>query len=375
MVSIGRIAIDGTKIKANASYKKTKGASELDEWIEGIDQQIAEILQECEEVDRGEDEVMGEDKSVYEVEERLKEKRELKERLKRAKEKLEERKGKKINLTDEEAETMLHKGYRPEPSYNGQIAVEGSTGVIVGARLTTNPADYEGLKELIEEVEAGTGEKPKEVLADSGFSCFDNLGYLEEEEIVGYIPDQEMESIRKGTRAHPEFHKSRFRYNEADDSFRCPKGKSLSYKGMIRRKGRHEVRVYQGRECPGCARKSECTKSTYRTISKDVREILMERMRSRLGTKEGKRIYGKRKYMVEPVFGDMKYNRNFGELLLRGKVKASGEFMLMCIAHNLRKIAKHLTRRDGFLHLLASYVSKIRHLWSCVSTGTEVMAF
>jgi hypothetical protein len=47
--------------------------------------------------------------------------------------------------------------------------------------------------------------------------------------------------------------------------------------------------------------------------------------------------------MVEPVFGGMKYNSNYRELLLRGKLKAMGEFLMMCIAHNLEKIARYLT--------------------------------
>jgi len=65
----------------------------------------------------------------------------------------------------------------------------------------------------------------------------------------------------------------------------------------------------------------ECTKTKYRSISRDEREGLMERMRARLGTEEGKRIYGKRKYMVEPVFGAMKYNRKFGEFLIARQVE------------------------------------------------------
>jgi hypothetical protein len=75
----------------------------------------------------------------------LKERQKLKERLKTAKERLTIRGSKEINLTDGEAATMPHKGYRPEPSYNGQIAVEEKSGVIAAATLTSNPADYEAL--------------------------------------------------------------------------------------------------------------------------------------------------------------------------------------------------------------------------------------
>ncbi|MDI6891058.1 MAG: IS1182 family transposase [Thermodesulfovibrionales bacterium] len=342
MVSVGMIAIDGTKLKVNASYRKTKKADGLDEEISVIDKQIESILKECEETDSREDEIMGEDKSIYEVTEELKDKQKLKEKLKRAKEKMLMSNSKEINITDDEATTMLHKGYPPEPSYNGQVAVEGSNGVIVAATLTNNPADYEALKELIEETEVNTRDKPSEVLADSGFSSYENLEYLEEKGIEGYIPDQKIESTRKGTYKHPEFHKSRFKYDGSSDSYICPMGKTLAYKGLMKREGKPDIRIYRCMDCPHCKRKAECTKAEYRTISWDPREFLIHKMCTRLETKEGKIKYGKRKYLIEPVFGDMKYNRNMRGLLLRGKLKAAGEFLIMCIAHNLRKVAKYL---------------------------------
>jgi transposase len=346
MVSLGTIAIDGTKLKANASYRKTRKAVDLDEEITIIDKQIESILKECDDTDNREDELMGEDKSIYEVTNELKDKQKLKERLQRAKEKVLASNSKEINLTDNEATTMLHKGYRAEPSYNGQIAVDGN-GVIVAATLTNNPADYEALKELVEETETNTGERPSEVLSDSGFSSYENLQYLECKGTEGYIPDQKMESIRKGTYKHPEFHKSRFKYDEANDSYTCPMVKSLTYKGLMKRDGKPDIRVYRCMDCPYCERKAECTKAEYRTISWDPREYLMQKMRARLDTKEGKIKYGRRKYLVEPVFGDMKYNRNMRGVLLRGKLKAKGEFLIMCIAHNLKKVATYLTGMDN----------------------------
>ena len=343
MISIGTIAMDGTKLKANASYRKTKKSGDLDKEIAAIDKQIESILKECEETDDREDACMGEDKSVYEVADELKNKQKLKERLQSAREKLLVKKSNETNLTDDEATTMLHKGYRPEPSYNGQIAVEGSNGVIIGATLTNNPADYEALKGLIEDTETNTGEMPSDVLADSGFSSYENLQYLEDRGIEGYIPDQKIESIRKGTCQNLEFHKIRFKYNKVTDTYTCPLDKRLAYKGLMKRPGKPDIRLYKCNDCHECTRKQECTKAEYRKISLDPREWLMQKMRAKLDTKEGKAKYGKRKYLVEPVFGDMKHNRNMRSLLLRGKLKAKGEFLIMCIAHNLKKIAKYLT--------------------------------
>lgn len=275
MVSVGTIAMDGTKLKANASYRRTKKASDLDKDIAIIDEQIESILKECEDTDRREDEQIGEDKNPYEISSELKEKQKLEERLKTAKERLTIRGSKEINLTDGEATTMLHKGYRPEPSYNGQIAVEEKSGVIVAATLTNNPADYEALVELTEQTEANTGDRPKEVLADSGFSSYGNLRYLEENNIEGYIPDQKMESIRKGTCMHPEFHKSRFIYDEGTDTYTCPMGQTLAYKGLMRRPGHPDIRLYKCDECSKCSRKTECTRAKFRQISQDAREYLM----------------------------------------------------------------------------------------------------
>jgi transposase len=343
MISVGTIAMDGTKLKANASYRKTKRAKELEEEIRAIEGEVEAVLKECEEVDNREDEQMGEDQSPYESPSELKDKEKLREKLKRAKEKVLAEGLKEINLTDPEATTMLHRGYRAEPSYNGQIAVEGSHGVIVAASLTNNPTDYEALVALVEETEENTGEKPLEVLGDSGFSSYENLQYLEEREIEGYIPDQRLESLRRGRCQHPEFQRDRFRYDEREDKYRCPMGKPLSYKGLLKRRGKPDLRIYKGMECGECERKAQCTKADCRSISLDPREFLMQKMRSRLETKEGKKKYGKRKYMVEPVFGDMKHNQKMGGLLLRGRIKAKGEFLMMCIAHNLKKVAKYLT--------------------------------
>jgi transposase len=343
MISVGTIAMDGTKLKANASYRKTKRARELEEEIRAIEEEVEAVLKECEEVDNREDKQMGEDQSPYESPSGLKDKEKLREKLKRAKEKVLAGGLKEINLTDPEATTMLHRGYRAEPSYNGQIAVEESHGVIVAATLTNNPADYEALVALVEETKENTGEKPLEVLGDSGFSSYENLQYLEEREIEGYIPDQRLESLRKGTCQHPEFQRDQFRYHEGEDRYSCPMGKPLPYKGLLKRRRKPDLRIYKGTECVGCKQKAQCTKTDGRTISLDPREFLMQKMRARLETKEGKKKYGKRKYMVEPVFGDMKHNQKMGGLLLRGRIKAKGEFLMMCIAHNLKKAAKYLT--------------------------------
>ena len=79
----------------------------------------------------------------------------------------------------------------------------------------------------------------------------------------------------------------------------------------------------------------------------------MEAMREKLRSEEGKQIYKKRAYTVEPVIGHIKWNRRKLMMSLRGLVKARGEFSLMCLVHNVKKIVKRVLA--GFVNLPDKY--------------------
>ena len=65
-------------------------------------------------------------------------------------------------------------------------------------------------------------------------------------------------------------------------------------------------------------------------------------MKAKLSSEHGDAIYSQRMSLVEPVFGNLKFNLGFTRYRLRGLRKVQGEFLLMCIAHNLKKLAKYL---------------------------------
>ena len=232
MISVGKIAIDGTKLKANASYARTKKGKDLADEIHAIENEITVILRESEEMDKREDLEQGERNSVYETPVELKDRQTLKKKLEEAQRKLAESGHKDINLTDTESRTMIHRGFRPVPSYNGQAAVECNSGVIVAADVSDNPADYWGLKTLVEQVEANTRHKPGSVLADSGYDSYDNLAYLKENGITGYIANQIKQSMENGKMRNVEFDRSRFIYDEGKDVYLCPMGATLRYRSV-----------------------------------------------------------------------------------------------------------------------------------------------
>ena len=119
----------------------------------------------------------------------------------------------------------------------------------------------------------------------------------------------------------------------------------MPFKGIQKRDDEPELKQFIGDHCSICILKNACTKAKKRIISRNPREYLMEDMRKKLRTEEGKELYQERMSTVEPVFGQMKQNRGFTEFLLRGKDQAKVEFLIMCTVHNIEKIAGFLKRK------------------------------
>jgi transposase len=103
------------------------------------------------------------------------------------------------------------------------------------------------------------------------------------------------------------------------------------------------LRLYRCRAYKGCPLKKHCSKSlSGRSIALNIHDALFKAMRTKLDSSHGKRIYAKRIQIVEPVFGHIKEIIGFKKFSLRGLEKVIGEFALVCIAHNLRKIINAL---------------------------------
>ena len=98
--------------------------------------------------------------------------------------------------------------------------------------------------------------------------------------------------------------------------------------------------MYKGTECGTCAKRQCCAKSRVRELLIDIREPFLQRMREKLISEEGRLKYFMRQYIIEPIFGHLKFNVGYRNFLLRGIEKVSAEFKLMCIGWNLKKMLK-----------------------------------
>mgnify|MGYP001560167258 FL=1 len=338
LVSIGQINIDGTKIKANAANRRTKTREEYEQWVKRIDEKINAILKEAERTDSHEDEVYGDNRGDelpkdINTEEKLK---------KKIEEIMKTMRDEKKNLTDSDARFMKNGQGRIDAGYNCQTAVTREQ-IIVSSEVITSPTDHRALELMVKSSDQNLREQVKEIAADSGYSSYDNYEYLEKNGKTGYIPDQDFR--KETTEGKCPYHQDNFRYDTEQDNYLCPEGKPLELY-RIRRKnyGYREFhhKIYKGKGCLKCEKKLQCTKQRYRTILREDRRALLEEMRRRLQTEEGRKKYTQRMWTTEPIFGHLKFNLGYRQFSLRTLPKVRGEFRLMCIGSNLKKMNKLL---------------------------------
>jgi transposase len=296
LVKLGHVALDGTKIKANASKHKAMSYKRMKEEEARLEAEVAELLKKAEIVDEEEDQRYGKGKKGDELpkelafrESRLKKIREAKAALEaeahlEAEKKPEKNDGDgtppdkaQRNFTDPDSHIMPASGGKHFiQAYNAQAAVDSANQVIVAAEVTNKPTDRGQAEPMMEVVKANTGQLPCQISADAGYFSSDAVSNLTALGIDVYMPPDKI--------GH------RFTLSPA------PRGR-----------------------IPQCL-------------------SIADRMRRKLRTKKGKECYGLRKELPEPVFGQIKQVRGFDHFLLRGLDNVSSEWKVICTGHNLLKL-------------------------------------
>lgn len=355
MLRLGLIALDGTKVRANAGIGSFKKVAEWHKELAEAKEEVSQILQEAETLDQADDEKFGSTNRGDELPEELI-------KTERRTKKIEELIGqigqdasdKRLVSSTDPAASYMHNAIGSIPAYNAQVAVTEDQ-LIVYADVTTEPVDTNQLKPALAGIEKICGAKPERVVADTGFNSNKNLRLLEEQEVDGYIPESGEKNIGKTLRNHPELYsKEDFAYDANHDCYRCPAGKLLlaRRRGILKsRYSEKAVAIYRTEPgiCLSCAKKNKCTETKNkagRSITRSEYESERERMRQKLKTEDGKAIYSRRKCIIEPVIGQLKVVGRFVQFLVRGIMGVRIEWKWATIAHNLLKIARWVKKRD-----------------------------
>ena len=311
LVKLGHVALDGTKVKANASKHKAMSYARMCEAEKELERQVRELLKKARQVDEEEDKRYGKGKRGDELPEELRFRHSRLKKIREAKAALEGQAQQKAategkingkgdpvepkgagkaksppgvpkpkdqrNFTDPESRIMKDCATNSfVQGYNAQAAVDGEAQIIVAADVTQEANDKNQVKPAVEQVEENLGQKPKELSADAGYYSEENVTALKELGVEAFItPDRTKHTTKD-------------------------------------------------RPAP-CGR-----------IPKDLSPA--DRMRRKLRTKRGRNKYARRKEVVEPVFGQIKETRGFRQFLLRGLEKVRGEWRLICLTHNILKL-------------------------------------
>ena len=362
MRSLGHISLDGSKFKANTSKHKAMSYGRLKAKETELVKEIEELrkrsrrrlLQQAEKCDLEEDDKYQE-RTGYEIPEDLKFKKDRLEKIKSAKAAIEKRENKlhpnkeiedkkQISFTDHDAPPVNNNKGEFDYKYNGQISVDSKAQIIVGEHISQNANDKQEVKPAIEELLATVGTLPEKMSVDNGYLSGENLTTIEEKQIDAYVAVGRGE---KGiTTSSEKLTKEEFVYEEKEDCYTCPNGKKLELKSETN----DGKKTYKAKkeDCDICPFKAKCCSSKKgepRSITTDSYEGLRQAMRDKMQLEESKEIYGLRKTIVEPVFGQIK-NGGFRKFSLRGIEKVAGEFSLapfaglVCAVHNIKKIIR-----------------------------------
>ena len=321
LVKLGRVAVDGTKMKANASKHKAMSYARMSEREAALQQQVEELLARAEATDDAEDAEHGRDRRGDELPEELQRAEGRLAKIQAAKAALEaqareqavkdaevakartaerERKekqngrrfgGNPPRVPDPEQAKPAPKAQRnftdPESriqktadgyiqGYTGILAVDDAAQVIVAQHVTPSAPEVRELLPAVDAIERDLGRRPKQVLADAGYWSDENVVALSKKNIDGYI--------------------ARGRMKHGEPPRPAPRGRIPKH------------------------------------------QTLSERMQRKLLTKAGRAVYARRKAIVEPVNGQIKQARGFRQFLRRGVERVSQEWSLICTAHNLLKL-------------------------------------
>lgn len=344
-VSLGHVSIDGSKIKANASKHKAMSRERMKQEIVRLEQEIRETLEKAQAQEKQGDEEpsllfpTATQEAVWERSSRL---QTIQAALKQLGEQKPEKNSKmpakdQINFTDADSRIMDTKTQGVIQGYNPQIAVEQTHGIIIGLQMSHSSSDQKQFAGVLRSIKETTGQLPEIVTADAGYFSAENIQTAETHQVDAYIA-----ASREAKEGKNPYDKTNFTYEPETDTYRCPAGKTvpLQHVQYADNPEKPTKWIYECQECLGCDFRENCVKSKTgkRTISRTEADPIRESMRTKVQSVAGKKVYRLRKGIVEPVWGQIKACQGFRQFLLRGEEKVGGEFTLVCIAHNLRKI-------------------------------------
>lgn len=277
----------------------------------------------------------------------------------------------KSNRTDRDSAKMAtSKGVIQ--GYTGVAAVDDRHQIIVEAQAHGTGSEQALLMPMVEAA-APLCTPDTLITADAGYHSDANLKALAEQDRPALIADNQMRKRDERfkdqakykaqpdplyDKAHPKkgaahYRPKDFDYDPEASTCRCPAGKMLYQNGSNCNHNGHLAVKFQGalRDCGPCTLRDKCLRKPETTKTRQVsffygktpggKVSYIERMKRAIDSERGRQLYGGRFATVEPVFGNLRYNKGLDRFTLRGQKKVDTQWKLFCLVHNIEKLAHH----------------------------------
>jgi len=340
------VAVDGTKIRANANRKTIHSAKLTETKLAEVDEKIDKYLKLLDETDTAEiDETKVSPEVVVSI---LKHLNDKKDKLLGWKKQIDENGGKEISTVDPDAHIMHTNGdgRSLDACYNVQTVADSQNKLILDFDVTTCPDDKGALPKMTESAKEILEVETIDVSADKGYYDGGDVVECEQNGVTTYIP----KAAEPSKLANPDYRPDKFRYNPESDTYKCPDGQILSFHREKKRPD-SEVRdrVYLNREaCKNCPNRDSCFTNIkgYRQIFRSTNQDALDRNNARMKTEAGRAKYRQRSSTIEHPFGTTKAVWGFRQYLCRGQLMTTAEQSLTFLAYNLRRVINIFAKND-----------------------------
>lgn len=333
------VAIDGSKFRAVNSKKNNFNLKKIKRQLTYIDEKIGQYINE---LDHGD---LNESDAVI-TEQKLAHQRRQKRKYNRLRKQLKETGQEQISTTDPDARAIIIHGQVIEVAFNVQTVVDDKHNLVV-EYLPTNRNDKKALLPMALRAKKVFGKKSITVLADKGYHNGEQIGGCAREGVITYVavPD----APRNSPIPTAEYYGERFHYNKKQDTFTCPEGQVLKSNGQTYHRKYDEnitkVKHYKTPKCKNCLVRDQCTTNPKgRILERSEFAETTERNKRRVNAHP--EIYAARQQIVEHIFGTIKRQWGYDHILLKGLRKNDGEFGLIYLVYNFRRIINILGVED-----------------------------
>jgi transposase len=355
-------SLDGVKLSANVSKEWSGTLEELKHKRDKLQEKLQRVIAEHAQADQQPEVV---------VERQKKRERRFQRQVERLTEFLKDREpkrgsdGKEIqsNAVDNES-VKMPSSHGVVQGYNAQALVDSKHQVILAAEAFASQ-DHQNLKPMLQGAKKNavaigkddTWFQGKQLTADPNYHSLNSLKVCQEEQIDAYIPDIHYRTrdphFARQARFHPQpnakptlFTVSDFSFDPDKQIYRCPQRKELTghARSQVNRFRTYDVYHAHPQDCAACPVKTRClSKSTTsrRFLSVPVNTQppnLIDAMKAKIDSQEGKRIYARRLGIVEPVFANICVQKRMHRFTLRSKRKVDVQWRLFTLVHNIGKI-------------------------------------